>query len=644
VTPRPAQPEPFLRGAPYPAAGDVPYPRANPADTARLPSDTWHAAIVPAGVRLELVGDAEAIDIAYRTTSGNLGYRGDGAGITFSVWRAGRKVGEEEAVLGDGLIRVPLGSSSAEKPAIIYLPEGMQPLIQSLTAVKGEIRPAPDLPRWVAYGDSVTQGWIASGPAQGWAAIAARKAGLDLANLGYAAAGRGEIVSAEHIADLPADIISLAYGASCWSRIPHSVGMVAEGFAAFLDVVRDGHPTTPIVVVSPLLRPDAEDEPNRLGATLADIRHTIESITRDRIVSGDQTLALVAGESIIAAEHLGDGIHPDDEGHKRIAATVGKALGLALRTSKELPPADVMTADVMTADVMTADVMKADVMKADGMRADVMKDAATSLSAGRMTRGRGDGGVDRGSPGRGGGRDGRPTGGPGRGRAASRIRDNVKVGAAVGSGVGAGSEVVDGVEVGAAPEDGVIDEYEYETADGAELESLAVAEEFVEEFVEDLTEGEAGADIEVEADLTESDPGADVEVDEVEDVEVDESVEVDEVDEVGEVEELEEVEEVEDTTESVPDSLAREPIVAGEYVYEDYVDYENDVEFRYTDHASGYERHEAAAAAVEAAGVEAAVEAEVEAGAEATAEAEVDVKRKGGGRKGRGVAATSSSR
>ncbi len=348
MSPRPEQPEPFLRGAPYPAAGEVPYPRANPTDTARLPSDTWHAAVVPVGVRLELVGDAEAIDIAYRTTSGNLGYRGDGAGITFSVWRAGRKVGEEEAVLGDGLIRVPLGSSAPDKPATIYLPEGMQPLIQSLTAVKGEISPAPDLPRWIAYGDSVTQGWIASGPAQGWAAIAARKAGLDLANMGYAAAGRGEIVSAEHIAALPADIISIAYGASCWTRTPHSIGMVAEGFTGFLDIIREGHPTAPIVVVSPVIRPDAEDEPNRLGATLADIRHTIESVTRDRIVSGDQTLALVAGEAIITADHLGDGIHPDDEGHKRIAATVGKALTQAMKAAAEEPSPEAMKAAART--------------------------------------------------------------------------------------------------------------------------------------------------------------------------------------------------------------------------------------------------------------------------------------------------------
>ena len=339
MTQRPAQPEPFVRGAPYPAAGDVPYPRANPADTARLPSDTWHAAVVPAGVRLELVGDAEAIDIAYRTTSGNLGYRGDGAGITFSVWRAGRKVCEEEAVLGDGLIRLSLGSSAADKPATIYLPEGMQPIVQSLTAVKGEISPAPEKPHWIAYGDSVTQGWIASGPAQGWAAIAARKSGLDLANLGYASAGRGEIVSAEHIAALPAEIISIAYGASCWTRVPHSVGMVTEGFRAFLDVVRGGHPKVPIVVVSPVIRPDAEDEANRLGATLADIRRAIESVTRDRIVAGDETLALVAGEAIITSEHLGDGIHPDDEGHKRIAASVSKALTQAMKAAAVPSPA-----------------------------------------------------------------------------------------------------------------------------------------------------------------------------------------------------------------------------------------------------------------------------------------------------------------
>jgi lysophospholipase L1-like esterase len=329
MTQRPVQPEPFLRGAPYPSFGDVPYPRANPSDTARLPADIWHAATVPAGVRLEVVGDAEAIDIAYRTTTGNLGYRGDGAGISFSVWRGGRRVGEEECVLGDSLLRLPLGATPPDQTATIYLPEGMQPLIRSLTAVKGEIAPAPERPRWIAYGDSTTQGWVASGPAQGWTAIAARKAGLDLVNLGYAAAGRGELVSAEHIAGLRADVITIAYGASCWSRIPHSAGMVAEGLHGFLDVVRQGHPTAPIVVISPIVRPDAETAPNRLGATLGDIRDTIEAVARDRREAGDGALSLVTGGDVLNADHLADGIHPGDEGHKRLAAAAAKALHAA---------------------------------------------------------------------------------------------------------------------------------------------------------------------------------------------------------------------------------------------------------------------------------------------------------------------------
>ncbi len=160
-------------------------------------------------------------------------------------------------------------------------------------------------------------------------------------NLGYAAAARGEIVSAEHIAALRADIITIAYGESCWTRSPHNVGMVTEGLWGFLDVVRQGHPTTPIVVISPVVRSDAEEAHNRLGASLADIRHAIEMVTRDRIVCGDHTLSLVTGRTIISTEHLADGIHPSDEGHKRIAATVARALTAAMKSAQETPKPEV---------------------------------------------------------------------------------------------------------------------------------------------------------------------------------------------------------------------------------------------------------------------------------------------------------------
>ena len=136
--------------------------------------------------------------------------------------------------------------------------------------------------------------------------------------MGYAGAARGEIPSAEQIAEMDADAITIAYGTNCWVRTPHSAEMVEAGFAAFLDVVRQGHPDTPLVVVSPILRPDAETTPNRLGATLQDIRAAIERVAEDR-----DDVALVGGVGILAADLLGDGIHPNDEGHQALADAVG---------------------------------------------------------------------------------------------------------------------------------------------------------------------------------------------------------------------------------------------------------------------------------------------------------------------------------
>ncbi|MDA8341181.1 MAG: GDSL-type esterase/lipase family protein [Actinomycetota bacterium] len=343
MTPRPEQPEPFLRGVAYGAYGDVPYPRADPTDLARLPSDIWHAAVVPAGVRLELVGDADAVDIAYRTVTSALGYRREGAGTTFDLWRHGQRICREEAALGEATVRLPLGEGPAERPAVVYFPEGMHPTILSVTAVGGEISPAPRRPRWLAMGDSVTQGWLASSPSHAWTAIAARKALLDVVNFGYAGAGRFEIASAEQLADLPADVITVAAGANCWGRVPHNEAMVREQVRAFLELVRLGHRETPLVVISPLARPDAETAPNRLGATLGQIRAAIEGAVDERIDAGDAHLELVRGQDVITTELLVDGIHPGDEGHRRIAATVGKFLSRA--ATESAPRSDVRRAD-----------------------------------------------------------------------------------------------------------------------------------------------------------------------------------------------------------------------------------------------------------------------------------------------------------
>jgi lysophospholipase L1-like esterase len=269
-------PAPFVRGAAFPGSSKVPYPRAKRDD--RLPQDTWGMACIPSGVRVELVG------------SGDVKVELHDAGDADLTWV---EVGER--VIG-------------------YLP-----LIAGVRVmdIDGDIAPAPLQPRWLAYGDSITEGWITSTPAAAWPAVAGRTCGLDAVNMGYAGAARGEIVSAEHLAELEADVITVAHGTNCWTRTPHTASMVAEGMRAFLDVVRQGHPETPIVVVSPIVRPDAETTANRLGATLADLRNAIEDVAAER-----NDVSLVPGLPLVQPDQLPDGIHPADEGHAAIAAGV----------------------------------------------------------------------------------------------------------------------------------------------------------------------------------------------------------------------------------------------------------------------------------------------------------------------------------
>jgi len=105
---------------------------------------------------------------------------------------------------------------------------------------------------------------------------------------------------------------------------------MAEATRAFLEVVRQGHPFTPLVVVSPVIRPDAEGTPNRLGATLADLRAGIELAARERIEAGDEGITLVPGAGLLEARHLADGIHPGDQGHAVLAQAVGSRVAAAV--------------------------------------------------------------------------------------------------------------------------------------------------------------------------------------------------------------------------------------------------------------------------------------------------------------------------
>src|SRR4029077_4067268 len=101
------------------------------------------------------------------TETEDLGYRGDGAGTTFALWRDGALVAEEKAVLGEGVVRLALralGLPAAGERAIVYLPEGMKPTVLSIEGVGGAIEPAPPRRRWVSAAASARGAGVWWGP------------------------------------------------------------------------------------------------------------------------------------------------------------------------------------------------------------------------------------------------------------------------------------------------------------------------------------------------------------------------------------------------------------------------------------------------------------------------------------------------
>jgi lysophospholipase L1-like esterase len=288
----------------------------------RLPVDTVTAGRVTSGVRLELRGTASSVGLGFTVESP--AERGAPTmGAAFSVWtRSGLHwqvpIGQEDTAAD-----IPLPTREADETVLVYLPEALVVHIDSVSWDAGTLTSAPRGPSWAVYGDSITQGWSATDPGAAWPSIAGRELGLDVINLGFAGAARGELPSAAQIAEAPADLITLAWGTNCWSTIPYDAGLMEQLSRLFLTTVRQGHPDAEILVVSPIVRPAAERTPNVYGATLEDLRAALESSVDSYVKSHhDDKLHLLRGRELLDERLLVDGIHPGDEGHAQLAGAV----------------------------------------------------------------------------------------------------------------------------------------------------------------------------------------------------------------------------------------------------------------------------------------------------------------------------------
>jgi lysophospholipase L1-like esterase len=199
----------------------------------------------------------------------------------------------------------------------------------------------PPGPRWVHYGSSISHCLEANHPTGTWPAVAARLAGADLISLGLAGQCHLDQFVARTIRDLDVDLISLKLGINVVNGDTMRERVFLSAAQGFIDTVRDGHPATPIAVVTPIICPVAEDHPGptlstpggrvfvkdrpvdmSLGAlSLVRIRQLLAEVVTARRHNGDANVHLVDGLALFGAEDiedLPDGLHPNAAGYQRM--------------------------------------------------------------------------------------------------------------------------------------------------------------------------------------------------------------------------------------------------------------------------------------------------------------------------------------
>ncbi|WP_051325959.1 SGNH/GDSL hydrolase family protein [Glycomyces tenuis] len=224
--------------------------------------------------------------------------------------------------------------------------------------------PEPETRRWVHHGSSISHGYRAETTTGTWPVVAALKTGTHLTNLAFSGNAMLDAFVARTIRDTPADVISLKIGVNIVCGDVMRLRAFRPAVDGFLDTIRDGHPDTPIVLVSPIWcepveasagptvqDPDRSEEWTIASGTEADVaagklslravRAALSSIVDRRRADGDHRLRHLDGLSLYgerdaAAMPLPDNLHPGPD----VQRLIGERFADRVLTAFAAPPGE----------------------------------------------------------------------------------------------------------------------------------------------------------------------------------------------------------------------------------------------------------------------------------------------------------------
>ena len=303
----------------------------------------------PAGVRLRFRATGPV-----SVTLGSYSLTGDAA--TISV-RHDHDPGAVETqtlsaggVIGFGPDGIAL--NPAEAAPIVVTPRSPGGLIEVLLdhrmpmevlAISGDVTPAPDTrPVWLHYGSSISHGLEADAPHRRWPEQVAAARDLRLRDLSFAGNAQLDPLVGQMISDAEAAVISLAVGINLVNSDSMRERVFVPALHGLLDTIRQGHPSTPIVLSTAIAFPAGETTPGPDAKEADGIYRAVHrsiaadqgaltvSRTRELIADvvaarADPQLTLHDGRDFLGPDDtalLVDGLHPGQDGIDLIAGRV----------------------------------------------------------------------------------------------------------------------------------------------------------------------------------------------------------------------------------------------------------------------------------------------------------------------------------
>lgn len=243
------------------------------------------------------------------------------------------------------------GLAPGAKQIEIWLPTNSSVELHSLkVAASASVTATPvTRRRWTHYGSSISHCMDVDRPFDAWPAMVAHAHHLELTNLALAGQCQLDPFMGRVIRDAPADVISLKIGINLVNAASMNERTFAPAVHGLLDHVRDGHPATPLVVISPIFCPLVEDHPGPtvprerggfeivsaraaarpLGLTLRRIRAMLASIVDARCSAGDSNLHYLDGLTLLGEadqDLLHDRLHPSPEGYALLGGRFATAM------------------------------------------------------------------------------------------------------------------------------------------------------------------------------------------------------------------------------------------------------------------------------------------------------------------------------